>query len=300
MILEAMKYLSLAWLLVVLFSLASALAEPPRGAQKGEPRQALPAVRQADPGLEARVFPETGILLPIGWGNLGTQLGAAGVLDREKFLEFYRDRGKLNAQAARLLDGTDIGSVNMTKDNATLLLNLLWAFGLGNKSEILEQGDMQAPRFGGAGRFASTGGWTLAKGGAMEHFSRHRFVYLDAEQTRRVARVAAGIYRPCCGNPTLFPDCNHGMAMLGLLELLAARDFAESEMYRIALAANSYWFPDAYLTIARYVESKQGLGWEQVVPVKILGEEYSSASGYRRIVNEMTPVRGQSGTGCTI
>ena len=296
-----MKYLSLAWFLVAMFPLASALAEPPRGAQKDEPRLAPPpAARQADPGLEARVWPEIGIVLPIDWEKLVTQLTAAGGLDREKFAGFYRKGGKLDAQAASLLDGTDNGSRSMTRDNASLLLNLLWAFGLGNKSEILEQGDMQAPRFGGAGRFASTGGWTLARGDAMEHFSRHRFVYLDAEQTRRVARVAAGIYRPCCGNPTLFPDCNHGMAMLGLLELLAARDFAESEMYRIALAVSSYWFPDAYLTIARYVESKQGLGWEQVVPVKILGAEYSSASGYRRIVSEMTPVSGQSGTGCAI
>ena len=30
-------------------------------------------------------------------------------------------------------------------------------------------------------------------------------------------KIAKGIYRPCCNNSTYFPDCNHGMAMLGLL-----------------------------------------------------------------------------------
>jgi hypothetical protein len=44
---------------------------------------------------------------------------------------------------------------------------------------------------------------------------------LTAEQQALVEEVAAEIYRPCCNNSTLFPDCNHGMAMLGFLELLA-------------------------------------------------------------------------------
>jgi len=46
------------------------------------------------------------------------------------------------------------------------------------------------------------------------------------------------------------------MAMLGLLELMAAQGVGEEEMYKAALAVNSYWFPDTYLTIAEYMQNK--------------------------------------------
>ena len=63
----------------------------------------------------------------------------------------------------------------------------------------------------------------MAKGDAMEHYSKHALIALTAEEQDLVNRVSLNIYRPCCNNPTYFPDCNHGMAMLGLLELMAAQ-----------------------------------------------------------------------------
>ena len=47
-------------------------------------------------------------------------------------------------------------------------------------------------------------------------------------------RAAPFVYRPCCDNATHFPDCNHGMAMLGLLELMAAQGASEEEMFAAA------------------------------------------------------------------
>ena len=123
-------------------------------------------------------------------------------------------------------------------------LNVLWAFGLANKNEILEIGPMMAAEYGGdPSRFASTGGWTLAAGTAMDHYSMHRFVTLTPEQQGRVERTSKNIYRPCCKNPAYFPDCNHGMAMLGALEIMASQGASEKEMYRIAKELNRQWFP---------------------------------------------------------
>src|SRR3989344_4318375 len=108
----------------------------------------------------------------------------------------------------------NLGKLEITRENAELLLNLFWALGLASKNEILEKGEMANPKYGGAGNFASTGGWTIVKGNAMDHYSSHKFFNLTPEQQALVDKVSRGIYRPCCGNSTHFPDCNHGMAML--------------------------------------------------------------------------------------
>lgn len=122
-------------------------------------------------------------------------------------------------------------------------LNILWALGLANKNPILEYGPMADPRYGGTERFASTGGWSLAVGNTMDHYSMHELVMLTSEQQELVERVSKNIYRPCCDNPAYFPDCNHGMAMLALLEIMASEDANEKELYAAAKEANGEWFP---------------------------------------------------------
>jgi hypothetical protein len=158
---------------------------------------------------------------------------------------------------------------------------------------------MQDSRYGGAGRFASTGGWILAKGSAMDYYSKHVLVKLTPEQLELVEKVSQGIYRPCCNNSTYFPDCNHGMAMLGLLELVASQGAGEKAMYQAALAANSYWFPQVYATIARYLEAK-GMAWDKADAAGILGPNFSSASGYRQVLSQIQPVESSGGQGCGI
>ena len=130
----------------------------------------------------------------------------------------------------------------------------------------------------------------------MSHYSKHAFVTLTAEQQQLVERVSQGIYRPCCGNSVYFPDCNHGMAMLGFLEIMASQGVSEADMYRSALAVNAYWFPDTYLTIAKFLETN-GRTWEQTDPREILGVNLSSASGYRQVLNQVTPPERKSGGG---
>jgi len=247
--------------------------------------------------LENKVIPPSGVVLPVVWGDFGVELVDAGVIDADKLISLYRDRGLFEDSYTALLLGRNNGKLKITRDNASYWLNLLWAFGLANKNRILETNEMLNSENGGAGRFASTGGWTLAKGDPMDHYNQHNFVELTTNQQAVVDRMAHGIYRPCCNNSTYFPDCNHGMAMLGLLELMAFQDVPEDEMWRMALAVNSYWFSDTYLTIAQYFNN-QNIDWDNADPKVILGEEYSSASGYRQLLTKVDPIQLNTNGAC--
>ncbi len=242
-----------------------------------------------------------GIVLPIRWNDLGAKMASAGVIDAKKFEQLYANRNELTNEIKNLLYGEKNGNLKITTENSGMILNLLWALGLGAKNDILETGPMA--QYGDAdppaGGFASTGGWTIAKGGAMEHYSKHVFFKLTPEQQTLVENVSKNIYRPCCNNPTHFPDCNHGMAMLGLLELMASQGASEKQMYQAALQVNSLWFPEEYSTIARYFASK-GQTLSAIDPKEILGLNYSSASGFRRVAPLVPQVKSQGGSGCGV
>ncbi len=257
-----------------------------------------------------KVAPKEGVVLPARWGDLGAQMTSAGVIDKSKLEKIYAGRGGLNAEEKKLLEGLDNGNLKITRENSGFLLNLLWALGLGNKNSILENGPMTDKKYGGAENFASTGGWTLARGdpegeqtpyraGAMSHYSMHKFIVLTSEQQVLVEKVSKNIYRPCCGNSTYFPDCNHGMAMLGLLELMASQGVSEDEMYKSALAVNSFWFPDTYITIAKYLKS-QGKDWSNADPKEILGFDYSSGPGYQKLLEKIKNPEIRGGGSCGV
>ena len=129
--------------------------------------------------LEEQVFPKEGVTLPIKWGDVGKKLVETGALDKEQFEAIYETRGGLAPQEQSMLSEEYKGKVVMTSENANVLLNIFWAFGLANKNEILEKGPMSDPKYGGAGNFASTGGWTIAKGNAMDHYSAYELVKLS-------------------------------------------------------------------------------------------------------------------------
>lgn len=259
----------------------------------------IAAARSTRVDFEERVAPEIGVVLPVVWGDLGRKMIESGVIDKDAFEEIYAQRGGLGDSEKKILYGSGNGKIFMDRDNAGFLLNLLWGFGLGNKNSVLEKGPMTDPEYGGAGRFASTGGWTIAAGNPMDHYSAHKFVVLTRDQESLVERVSRNIYRPCCGNSVYFPDCNHGMAMLGLLELMAAQGVPEADMYKYALKVNAYWFPDTYVTIARYFDMG-GVDWSDIDPKTVLGSGYSSASGIQKISAEVGPEDGGGGGSCGV
>ncbi|MDO8183456.1 MAG: hypothetical protein Q7T49_00520 [bacterium] len=231
--------------------------------------------------LAQEVLPLAGIPLIVKVGDLPAQLEASGAIDATKFK----------------VAGVVTDPLVITKDNAHTLLNFFWALGLANKNEILTAGPMATE--GETANFASTGGWTLAVGEAMDHYAKHELIVLTAEQQKLVEEVSKNVYRPCCNNPTHFPDCNHGMAMLGLLELGASQGLGEKELYRLALIANSYWFSDTYLTIAEYLE-QTGVDWAEVDPKELVGKDYSSGTGFAKIKAKVVRTERGLGTSCGV
>ena len=231
--------------------------------------------------IYSQINPEKGYELNTIFGDLGPRMLAMGVIDVEKFQQLYAGRGEAltDEQLTILTKGTD-KKVKITRENSNFLLNFFWAAGLGNKSRVLTEGEMVKYGDGGAGGFASTGGWTLAKSDPMDYYAKETLIQMTPEQEALVEKVSSNIYRPCCGNPTSFPDCNHGMALLSVLQLMASQGATEDEMYEAGKYISAYWFPANYYDLALYFKSKENTEFKDVDPKKLLSNEYSSSNGW--------------------
>lgn len=117
----------------------------------------------------------------------------------------------------------------------------------------------------------------------MELYASTMIVALTDEQQARLLNVASTVYRPCCDNPTHLPDCNHGMAMLGLLELMASQNASEAEMFKAAKYVNAYWYPQQMVEIATYFNANQNVDFAQADAQQIVSQQYSSASGFQGV-----------------
>lgn len=222
--------------------------------------------------------------LGVVFGDLGPKLVEAGAIDREELRAVYAQSGvPLTPEQEQALSGTSTATMVLNQENARFLLHFLWAFGLTNQNPILMEGLMWTSSDGAIERFASTGGWTLSTKPITELYASIPLVSLTTVQQARLENVAANVYRPCCNNPTSFPDCNHGMAMLGLLQLLASQDASESEMYRAAKYANAYWFPTQALETAIFFDAVLGVTFENVDAQMAVGPEVFSGSGFASV-----------------
>ncbi len=234
--------------------------------------------------LQQQVNPPAGYQLAVRYGDLGPRLLATGAIDYQAFAAVYDQSGDplTAAQVNVLTQGTDQPIV-ITSQDAHFLLNFFWAVGLVNKNSILTDGPMVTNSGGQIERFASTGGWTLGSKPVKELYASVELIPLTAEQQQRVEEVAAGVYRPCCGNATLFPDCNHGMAMLGLLELMASQGASMDQMFTAAKYVNAFWFPQQSLEAAMYLKSSEGLDFIRADPRIVTGKDFSSGAGAQRV-----------------
>jgi len=243
--------------------------------------------------LPGKVLPEAGFTLPLSWGDIGPRLVALGVIDADKF----ENGVKLTDEQKKILrEGGDI-PISIDMKNGQFVVDMLWALGLAQKSIVYTEGPLGKEYAGRVGNFASTGGWSLARGDAVNYLNKFDLIPLTSEQQRRVGEIAKGVFRPCCGNSTWFPDCNHGMAALAAIELLVSKGtLSDEEIYKEVLKLNSFWFPDTYLTTATYF-ARQGIAWADVSAKEVLGEAYSSAKGAADIYAKVGPVQFKGGAG---
>ena len=251
--------------------------------------------------LIEQINPPEGYPLEVKFGDIGPQLLAAGAVDYNAFVEVYERSGQPlgEDQLAILTQGSD-ADVVFDRENAYFLLNYFWALELANENPILTDGPMVEYSEGQVERFASTGGWTIATKPITEVYASAQILPLSPAQQKRLDEVAKGVYRPCCNNPTHFPDCNHGMAMLGMLELLASQDASAEEMFTAAKYANAFWYPQQTLELATFYKSTQGLDFSQVDSREIVGPNFSSGSGFQAVHQWLTEngvLEGSSGGG---
>ena len=245
----------------------------------------LQTITENKDNLFDEINPIAGYEINATYGNLGPQMIAMGVIDPEKFKRVYEKSNQpltLEQEDALLKGSND--QVKITRDNSYFLLNFFWAVGLANKSKILDEGNMMKYNgIQGAGNFASTGGWTLAKGDARNYYSKLALIPLTTEQEERVDLVASNIFRPCCNNSTAFPDCNHGMALLGVMQLMASTDATENQMYEAGKYFNAFWFPGNYYDMALYFYNKEAKSFKDIDAKTLLSKDYSSASGWQSV-----------------
>lgn len=245
--------------------------------------------------LEETVLPKDGFTLPVSWGTLGKRLSDAGVINLPAFKKVVT----MTPDQEKILTEGSGENITINATNSQFVVDVLWALGLAQKSIVYTDGPLGKQYVNEQGNFASTGGWNLARGPAVSYLNSLDLIPLTAEQQSAVGTIAKTVYRPCCGNSTWFPDCNHGMAALALIELLVSARIPENEIYRAVLGFNSFWFPDNYLSIATYF-ARRGTPWDAVDAKTVLGEQFSSSKGAGDIYQKVGPLpyRPATGGGC--
>ena len=230
-----------------------------------------------------QINPSNGYTIPVQFGDVGPKLLAAGGIDLAQFTEIYKQAGKPLTQDQLTILTKGGGPVIINRQNAYFLLNFFWALGLTNLNTILTDGPIMANGRDQVGNLASTGGWTIGAKPPMELYASTSIIQLSKEQQDRLLEVASAVYRPCCNNPTNMPDCNHGMAMLGLLELMASQDASSDEMFATAKYVNAFWYPQQTLEVATLLKATENVDFAQADPRQVVSRQFSSGSGFQAV-----------------
>lgn len=233
--------------------------------------------------VSEKVLPKQGFKSKIVLKDAVLKLVENGVIDKQKFEDLYKQRS-LPEELKDVLKTSSNKPILLTRENANIYLNLFWPLGISNYMNSNNQSPINGKDLY---NFASTGGWTLGRAqNGGDYFNKFRIAELSPEQEALAIKIAKNTYRPCCDNSTFFQDCNHGSALFGLLQLGASQGLKEKELYREALAFNSFWFPDNYIQTALLLKVKRNVDWENVDPKEVLGFKYSAISQWLKNVQQ--------------
>ncbi len=287
---EAKKNLIFSAVAIILFILALfILTNLPNSMKVQFQKSGIKAPTEQELNLKAdlknlynQVNPKEGYELKVNYGNIGYQLVQGGAIDFEQFKAVYDRAGQpLTEEQLKIFSKEGLNKkIKIDRKNSYFLLNLFWAFGLANENKILTEGEIVKYGDGQVGNFASTGGWTIASKPLEEFMAKLKLAPLNDEQQKLLEKVASSVYRPCCGNSTAFPDCNHGMALLGVLELLASQGATEEELYEASKYFSAFWFPNQMMDVATYFLLVEKQNFDQVDAKTAVSERFFSGRGW--------------------
>ncbi|EKS9800597.1 MULTISPECIES: hypothetical protein [Burkholderia] len=239
------------------------------------------------------VVPRQGVDTRVAFGDAIHRLVAAGVIVPDKYRAVIGAKARLPDWVEHLFVGPSSSPIVFSAENAPYLLHLLWPLGLATRARFNEHSPMRTVRLPS---FASTGGWTLGQASnGYVYFDRIDTMRLTPAQEAIALEVATNTYRPCCDNSTFYQDCNHGSALLGMIELAASQGASADLVFRIARVANSYWFTSQYAMTSMVFTHLRQQAWHTVSPRLVLGQDYSSLSGWQRNVADVLERKKVSG-----
>ena len=139
----------------------------------------------------------------------------------------------------------------------------------------------------------------------MRLYNHETLIVLTTDQQTRLEEVASGVFRPCCGNSTAMPDCNHGMAMLGLLELMASQGATTEAMFQAAKYANAFWFPQQALEMATLLKATKNLDFANINPRAMMSKDFFSSTGFASVhqwlvLHNLLPQVSGGGNSCGV
>ena len=230
----------------------------------------------------ASVIPPSGYQSRVALKDSIVNLVRNEVISREKFLASQKFNGKMPQELSRVLDEPSSKPIRLTRENAVHYVNLLWPVGLSNRMTANMKSPVAGPDLP---NFASTAGWTLGKQpeGSV-YFNKFPIIEMNPETEALAVRVAKATYRPCCNNSTFFQDCNHGSALFAILQLGASQGLTEEQLYKEALAFNSFWFPDYYIRTALYFKVVRETGWRDADAKTLMGADFSAGGPWQQNV----------------
>lgn len=244
--------------------------------------------------IKSEVLPQQGYVLPAKWENSIKQLVDDNALNVSALTQILNNSGQpLTAQEQQILNGTSTINITINSSDSKFVLLVLWSLGINNNDTIISNGPIM--KFGGnPDNLASTGGYGPL--GTLQ-LGKLDILNLTPQEQMIANYTALNSYRPCCNNPTMFPDCNHGAAALGLIELMISQGANTTAVFTSLKEFNSFEYPQQYTELAMYLKGK-GVDFSSVPGYIIVSRNFSSGSAVTQIQQSLSGSQvGQAGSG---
>ncbi len=259
------KYVLITLLMLVAFSLVIQILPSIGNAT---------SIRAADgidvDAITAQVLPENGFTIDAVWGDSVSMMVKAGVLDEKKLNDILTKRySQPMTQEQKSLLSSDYSNEKLTinSKNAVFMMYMLWTLAKHNNNPILHDSPFAK----------SFSNYDIGVGKAG--YGDTNLIALTPEQQEIAVYVANNSYRPCCGQSTARPDCSHGFAALGLVELMASQGYSKEQIFDAFVKFNSYWFPSTYVQDAMYFKITENKDWSNVDKELAASQQFSSVTG---------------------